>query len=295
MKYHMFSIFLSLSLLAPAARALHREPTPEAAAWLQEVEAYKQSISNLDPYEKEALALNQEASYGDRFEAIQSLAEDPAAHIHALEQLLNDPHFSLRYAAIEIVESIRPDIAYQSLLPLFDQLVLPNDQRKPTDSLRVMRVAALMARMGDGSKFPYVTDQLIQSSRRMDLDSAIWALSSYFYMKELEPHRHLVAFVDKTMPELSVGPVETRGQVHRLIRYAISTLGGLHAVEAIPDFERWQADPRFEPVRDTVEFNLRRLRDMQAALDRGEPDPRDAVKITPGTAPAWKLPKAVRD
>ena len=127
------------------------------------------------------------------------------------------------------------------------------------------------------------------------MDSAILALSSYYYLMELEPYKPLVAFVDKTMPELPLAAADSKGRIQRLIKYALSTLVGLHAVETIPDFERWLADPKFEPVRDTVEFNLRRLQTMQDALDRGEPDPRDAINITPGTAPAWKLPTGVRD
>jgi hypothetical protein len=288
-------LFFTVLLAASASSGFNREPTPEALAWLQEVEAYKQSFRNLDPYQREALALNPEAGFGDRYEAIQLLAEDPTAHLHALEALMNEPQLSLRFAAIEILEPVRPDVAYQSLIQLFDQLVQPSEERKSTDAVRATRAAALLARMGDGSKFPHVANQLLQSSRRMDMDSAISALSSFYYMKGLNPYKPLVAFVDKTLPDLASANDSSRGKIQRLVSYALYTLAGLHAVEAIPDFVRWQTDPRIEPVRDAVEFNLRRLREMKAALDRGEPDPRDAIKIIPGTAPAWKLPTGVRD
>lgn len=288
-------ILFSVLRVASASNGFHREPTPEAVAWLQEVEAYTQSFLNLDPYQREALALNPKASFSDRYEAIQTLAEDPTAHLQALEQLMNEPQLSLRFAAIEILAPIRPDVAYHSLIQLFDQLVQPSEERKSTDAVRATRAAALLARMGDGSKLPFVALQLMQSSSVMAQRAAIGALASFYYMKELEPFKPLVAFVDKTLPDLTSANESSRGTIQRTVSSALYTLAGLHAVEAIPDFVRWQTDPRIEPVRDAVEFNLRRLREMKAALDRGEPDPRDALKIIPGTAPAWKLPTGIRD
>ena len=285
----------SFLLVAFSSRGMGREPSAEAVSWFNEQEAAWQAILSMDPYAREALALNPQASYGERVEAIRTLAENPLAHMGTLEALMQESHLGLRLAAIEVIESLRPDIAHSELLGLLRDLVPVPVETVSPESLLALRAADLLARLGDGSALPYVARQLLESPRGIEQISAILALSGFFYLKELEPYKPLVAFVEHRLPQLAppVGDAQRRTQT--IINKALYKLAGLHAVEAIPDFERWQADPRFEPVRDTVEFNLRRLRDMQAALDRGEPDPRDAVKITPGTAPAWKLPKAVRD
>ena len=270
-------------------RSADPQAMEEYAAW--------QAFIHQDPYILKAVALDTNADFTMRVGAIEMLAKDPASHLDALETLLVDPSPDLRWEAIKAIEPIRPDIAYQELKTLYGALLVQN-QKVPRTSVNyfLLSVAELLARLGDGSAFPFITRQLLESPSRTTQVSAISALSSFFYMKELEIYKPLVLLVDKTLPDLA--SLNVRDGEHTpedVLTRAFYELSGLHAVETIPDFKRWLADPRTVPVRDALEYNLRDLEAIQARLDAGEPDKRDAIKIVPGTAPAWKLPKAVRD
>lgn len=272
-----------------------QDATPEDLAAYNAQIQHLHNIAALDGYALEALALNTNAPFEDRSAAIDNLAKDPSAHLKALEQLIAEPIFSLRFSAIEAIEPARPDLAIQAIHLLLQEVAqIPMD--KPSTSFIVaIRAAGLLARLGDGSGFPFVVNLLLHSPRSIHQDSAIGALYGFFYMKELKPYVPLVEFIDQTLSLLANVDEKNRRKTEKLLSSALYELYALHAVETIPDFQRWLADPRTEPVRDALEANLRWLETLKAELDQGKPDKRDAIKIVPGVDPAWKLPKAVRD
>jgi hypothetical protein len=255
------------------------------AAWL--------ALPQKTPYELEALALDTNANINLRSEAIRLLSTDSASHLDMLEFLLRDPQRHVRFAAIEAIDPVKPDVAYRELKLLYRQMVQdPNSD--PTIDLFIMSLGDQLARTGDGSAYPFIISQLMESKQYGRRSSAISSIGNFMYLPELKPYEPLVQFIDKTLSALNTH----RGQEHdknvRLIQKALYKCAGLHAVETIPDFKRWLDNPRTAPVRDTLEHNLRKLEQIQAGLDAGEPDKRydPAFKRTPGTTPAWELPNA---
>ena len=291
----MTCLFLCMACLF-VLRAEGRDATPEELADFTARMQQRQSIADLDGYAIEAIALNTNAPFEDRSVAIDGLAKDPSAHVDALERLIADPRLSsLRYAAIEAIEPARPDLAVQAIHVLLQEVSQIPMEKPSLDFSIAIRAAGLLARLGDGSGFPFLAEHMLHSPRIGDQSSTITALSGFFYMKELKPYVPLVELIDQTLSRLANVDEKNRGKTERLLSSAIYKLYGMHAVETIPDFQRWLADPRTEPVRDALEANLRWLETLKAELDQGKPDKRDAIKIVPGVDPAWKLPKAVRD
>lgn len=281
---------------AADVRAEIRDATPEELDVLNVEIQHLESIAAMDGSSLEALAMNTNAPYEDRSAAIDILAKDPSTHVDALERLIADPRLpSLRYAAIEAIEPARPDLAIQAIHVLLQEVSQIPMEQSSIDISIAIRASGLLARLGDGSGFPFVVNQLLHSPRTGDQRSAIGALDSFFYMKELKPYVPLVEYIDLTLSQLANIDEKNRGKTERLLCSAIYSLYGLHAVETIPEFHRWLGDPRSAPVRAALEANLRWLEALKAELDQGQPDKRDALKIVPGVDPAWKLPKAVRD
>ena len=61
------------------------EPTPEEQAYIDAQMQKAREFAQLDDYARAALAINTNAPYSDRIDAIWSLTNNPAAHMGALE------------------------------------------------------------------------------------------------------------------------------------------------------------------------------------------------------------------
>ncbi len=157
--------------------------------------------------------------------------------------------------------------------------------------------AALMARMGDGSAMSFIAQQLFTNPYCSDRGTAINALRSFYYMKELKPYAPLVRFIDQTLPDLNSVDAETRRDAISLLPSAASTLSQLHAVETLPAFSRWASTPMPDEIRQRFESAQRELETLKTRIENGEPDPRDnpEFKRTPGVTPAWQFPKFYYD
>jgi len=288
-------VFLLVCCAAGLAWA-GEEATPEDIARYNEWRQKKQALANLDEYARAAVALDTNAAFGDRFDAIESLTNNPSAHMDALEVLLKDPDWALRYAAIEAIEPIRTDLAY----PAAKQVVLEVAHATNTLNPRLpwaLNTAALLARMGDGSAFPYIVQQLYTHPFCSTRDTANHALRSFYYMKELKPYEPIIRFIDQTLPDLNSVDAETQRDAMFLLPSAASTLSQLHAVEALPAFSRWASTPMPDEIRQRFESAQRELETLKTRIENGEPDPRDnpEFKRTPGVTPAWQFPKFYYD
>ena len=266
-----------------------REATPEEIARFNEWRHKKQALANLDEYALAAVALDTNAPFGDRYEAIASLRNNPSGHLDALEALLQESDWALRYTAIDVIEPARTDLAYQAATHLLSEAV-----RLPSDLYTswAIRAAALMAQMGDSSGLPFISQQLFTSPFCSDRNTAIHALQSYFYFKELKPYEPIIRFIDLTVPGLnSLDEKQQRDAVSSLSK-ALNMLPKLHAVEALPAFSRWLAAPMPDGIRQVAEGAQRELEALNARLENGEADPRDNAeyKRTPGVTPAWRFP-----
>lgn len=291
------SAFFALILLPALVIGEGVSIKPDRAGTPRELEAIvkkQQAFLSLDPYVHEAIALDTNALYADRIDSLQMLTNNPTAHMGALKTLAVNPDYTLRLTAIEIIDLVDPGFAWTSAKQLLVEVnQLSTNRIFPRDVLRPVR---FLARKGDGSGFPLLVDYLLKSSNYSDVSSAISGLSDFMYLKELEPHKPLVAFIDQTLPKLISEGDEVRDDFMTLIEMAPYKLSGLHAVETIPDFHRWLVDPRTEPFRDALEFNLRILNNIQAKLDAGEPDKRDdpAYHKVPSVDSAWNPKKSIR-
>ena len=127
--------------------------------------------------------------------------------------------------------------------------------------------------------------------------TAINALHSFYYMKELKPYEPLVRFIDQTLPDLNSPDAETRRDAMFLLPSAASTLAQLQAIEALPAFGRWASTPMPDEIRQRFESAQRELEALKTRLENGEPDPRDnpEFKRIPGVTPAWRFPKFYYD
>ena len=271
-----------------SAETNHAQALDEFAAW--------QSFMNQDPYKLKAAALDTNETSTKRADAIGILGKEPLAHLDALEILIHDPQRHVRFAAIEAIDSVRPDLAYQELKQLYDQIARDMDAG-PTLDLFLMSLGEHLARCGDGSAFPFIVQKLMESSQYGRTSSAIGTLGSFMYLRELKPYEPLVRFVDKSISNLPSLSGDEHRKSEKLITRACYQLAGMHAVETIPEFNRWLADTRTETIRDDLEYTLRWLHATQAGLDTGKPDKRDDPQFqrVPGVTPAWELPKAIRD
>ena len=266
------------------------EPTPEEQAYIDAQMQKAREFAQLDDYARAALAINTNATYSDRIDAIWSLTNNPAAHVGALESLLADPDRDLRLAAIEVIDPVRPDLAWQEAKRLFLEASSLSINSPFFDVNLFLNTAEFLARIGDGSGLPFLAQQLLQSSSYGNRNYAIVVISGFFYLKELKPYVPLVSFIDQNLPNLESPDEKIRNTTFRLLASAASELSWLHAVETIPDFKRWLGDPRAATLHSKFESNLHELEAIQSRLDAGEPDERDAIKQIPGVTPAWKLP-----
>jgi len=292
-KYLIISIALLL-LALPATVFAERgfskvtwsKTTPEKRAIL---EKKMQAFANRDPYVQEATALDTNASYSARINALKTLTNNPAAHMGALKSLVNDPRPRLRLTAIEIIDLVEPDFAWKAAKQLLSEA--PQISTNRMGYSYVLNTIGFLARKGDGSGLPLLVDYLLNTSDYSEVSSAISRFSTFRYLKELKPYQPLVAFVDQTLPKLASQDKESRKTSITLLKRACYKLDGLYAVETIPDFERWLESPLPAPVQDAMKNNLRWLKKKQAKLDAGEPDTRDSIKQDPSVDPAWKPPK----
>ncbi|NCA83119.1 MAG: hypothetical protein EOM72_10310 [Opitutae bacterium] len=266
------------------------EPTPEEQAHIGAQMQKAREFAQLDDYARAAMAINTNAMYSDRIDATWSLTNNPAAHMGALEALLSDPDRDLRLAAIEVIDPVRPDLAWQEAKHLFLEASSLSTNSTPSQVDLVLDAAEFLARIGDGSGFPFLAQQLLQSSSYGNRNYAIVVISSFFYLKELKPYALLVAFIDQNLPRLESPDEEIRRTTSRLLASSASELSWLHAVETIPDFKRWLGDPQAATLHAKFESHLHELEAIQSRLDAGEPDERDSIKQIPGVTPAWKLP-----
>ncbi|MGD9781672.1 MAG: hypothetical protein AB7V14_05905 [Kiritimatiellia bacterium] len=275
---------------AVATAFAENEPTPEEQAYIDAQMQKAREFAQMDDYARAALAINTNATYSDRIDAIWSLTNNPAAHMGTLESLMTETNRRLRFAAIEVIDPVRPDLAWQEAKRLFLEASSLSTNSIFFDVNLFLNTAEFLARIGDGSGLPFLAQQLLQSHSYGNRNYAIVVISGFFYLKELKPYVLLVSFIDQNLPNLKSPDEKIRNTTSRLLASAASELSWLHAVETIPDFKRWMGDPRAESLRSKFESNLHELEAIQARLDAGEPDERDAIKQIPGVTPAWKLP-----
>jgi hypothetical protein len=283
------TLYLLLICFATCVSGNERPPTDEDIEWYNNWQQQMQTRAKLDEYARAAVALDTNAAFGDRFDAIESLTNNPTAHLDALEALLKEPDWALRYAAINVIDPVRPDLAYQTA----KQLVLEATYTtSPTDTSWALRAAALMAQMGDSSSISFIIQQIYASPFCSDRNTAIRALRSFFYLKDMKPFEPLIRFTDMSLPNIySVDAKKKRDAISSLSA-AISVLAQLHAVEALPEFSRWIAAPMPDEIRREFESAQRELNALKSRLENGEPDLRDnpEYKRTPGVTPAWRFP-----
>ena len=270
-------------------------PAQEKQAYFSAQMQKNQEFARMDEYARVALALRTNAPYSDRLNAIWSLADNPTAHVDALESLMADPNRDLRIAAIEVIDPVQPGLAWKEAKSLLREAVAQSTNSVASIDNYIFKTIEFLARTGDGSGFPLLSRLLLQSPLYTDRYIAMISLRGFFYLQELKPYTLLVDFIDQNLCELNSADMQTRQEAYRLLAYAAAQLSGLHAVETIPDFKRWLNDPRAQTLHSKFESNLHELEAIQARLDAGEPDERDAIKQIPGVTPAWKFPTAVRD
>ena len=290
------TLVIILACCAAGIARAGEEATPEDIAYYNEWRQKKQALADLDEYARAAVAVDTNAALGDRFDAIRSLTNNPSAHLDALELLMNDPDWALRYAAIEAIEPVRTDLAYTAA----KQMVLEAAPATNTLHPRLpwsLYSAELMARLGDGSAMPFIVQQLLAHPFCSTRGTAINALHSFYYMKELKPYEPLVRFIDHTLPDLNSPDAEKQRDALSLLPHAISMLSQLNAVEALPAFSRWASIPVPDEIRHGFESAQRELEALKTRLENGEPDPRDnpEFKRIPGVTPAWRFPKFYYD
>ncbi len=289
---------IAFALCCVAGQALASDwPTPEEIqARFTAMSQEKQALLDMDDYARAAIALDTNAQFGVRLDAIESLANNPTPHLDTLEALLKEPDWTLRFAAIEVIEPVRTDLAYQAAKQLVQEA-----SRSPDASLLdipdALWAAALLARMGDASAMPFIADQLHHSPSRSLRGTALSALYSYYYLKEAKPYEPIIRFIDQTLPDLNSSDSHTQEAALSLLPSAVYKLSMLHAVEALPSFGRWLSAPMPKEVRSRFESTQRDLEVIKARRENGEPDMRDDpnYKRIPGVTPAWQLPKTKTD
>ncbi len=250
-----------------------------------------QAVRAMDEYARAALALDTNASISDRCDALESLATNPASHVDTLDTLSKDSQWLLRFTAIAIMEPARTDLAYQAAR----QFVAEAQDATNATFLSMgwaVYTAALLARMGDGSAMPFIVQQLNQTSSVSLSHDALRALYSFYYLKDLKPYEPIIAFIDRTLPALNSTDDQVRRDATSILPKAVYMLSKLHAIEALPDGERWQSQPMPEEVRSWFKDTLRDLHTLKTRQENGEPDHRDDpdYKRIPGVTPAWQLP-----
>jgi len=295
MKKHLILVVALFLFTLPArifaerrgfSKVTMRDATPEELEKYEAAKNKRQAFLNMDPYALEAVALDTNASYCNRIDALETLTNNPVAHVDALKSLVNDPRPRLRLIAIEIIDLVEPDFAWKAAKQLLSEA--PQISTNRMGYSYVLNTIGFLARKGDGSGLPLLVEYLLGSSGYSEVSSAISRFSTFRYLKELKPYKPLVDFIDQTLPRLASQDKEIRDDSITLLKRACYKLNGLHAVETIPDFKRWLESPLPEPVQDAMETNLRWLKKTQARLDAGEPDMRDSIKKNPSTDPAWK-------
>jgi hypothetical protein len=283
------TLYLLLICFVTCASGNDRAPTDADLEWYDNWQQTMHTWVNLDEYARAAVALDTNAAFGNRYDAIESLSNNPTAHLDALEALLKETDWALRYAAINVIEPVRPDLAYQAA----KQLVLEATQATaPADTSWALRAAALMAQMGDGFAISFIIQQIYESPFCSDRNTAIRSLRSFFYLKDMKPFEPLIRFIDMSLPNLySVDAKKQRDAISSLSA-AISVLAQLHAVEALPEFSRWLAAPVPDEIHREFESAQRELNALKTRMENGEPDLRDnpEYKRTPGATPAWRFP-----
>ena len=177
------------------------DPTPEDIARYNALMQERLDIIDMDPYARSALALNTNAPYVDRLRAIESFAGHPEDHLDSLEALLSEPDWGLRFTAIEAVEPIRTDLAYDAAKQLVREASL-TPSASPLKIQYAIWAGDLMARMGDGSAMQFIIQRLHYAPLLSQRGTALQALYSFYYLKDLKPYEPVVAHIDNTLPDL---------------------------------------------------------------------------------------------
>lgn len=201
-------ILLALCCVANLAHAAD-EPTPEDIARYNALMQERQATIDMSPYARSTLALNTNAPYVNRLRAIETFVSHPEDHLDALDILLAEPDWGLRFTAIDVIEPIRTDLAYQAARQLVQE-ASQTSNASPHKIQYALWAGALMARMGDGSAMPYIVQRLHHAPLPSYRDTALCTLYSFYYLKALKPYEPVVAYIDQILPDLKSSNEHTR-------------------------------------------------------------------------------------
>lgn len=215
-----------------------------------------------DEYAAASVATNVEASVIVRLAAIQTLANNPAPHLDALQLASRDKELAIKFAAAEALATCSPAESSAAAQSIIHQLVATPPERQG-DNLFGLRSAALLAKLNDSSGFDFTVSRLFHAKFAAEKVSALAYLPEFQRFPEIPAAKAILRFIADTLPVLEQEGTQARQEADVLLPRAFLALYHLRAVESLPQLKEW-APTLPQSLQRSLQYYIQKLDAMQS-------------------------------
>ena len=215
-----------------------------------------------DEYAAASVATNVEASVIVRLAAIQTLANNPAPHLDALQLASRDKELAIKFAAAEALATCSPADSSVAAQSIIHQLVATPPERQG-DNLFGLRSAALLAKLNDSSGFDFTVSRLFHAKFAAEKVSALAYLPEFQRFPEIPAAKAILRFIADTLPVLEQEGTQARQEADVLLPRAFLALYHLRAVESLPQLKEW-APTLPQSLQRSLQYYIQKLDAVQS-------------------------------